>query len=194
VKVAIIGKGNVGSALGAGLKRAGYDVKFGHRDPKEPVLDAAKWGDVIILALPYDAVKTVAAKISSVADGKVLVDVTNATGRNWQLAVGFSTSAAEELQKLLPKARVVKAFNTVFAQNQSTGKLGKEQLTAFIAGDDSKAKQTVMQLARSIGFDPVDAGPLSVARYLEPMAMLLIGLAFNLKMGTKIGFKLARTS
>lgn len=194
MKVAIIGKGNVGSALGAGLKRAGHDVKFGHRDPKEPVLEAARWGDVIILAVPYEAVKAVAGKIGSAADGKVLVDVTNAIGENWQLEVGFSTSAAEELQKLLPKARVVKAFNTVIAQNQSTGKLGKEQLTAFIAGDDSNAKQTVMQLARGIGFDPVDAGPLSVARYLEPMAMLLIELAFNLKMGTKIGFKLAKTT
>jgi hypothetical protein len=193
VKVAIIGKGNVGSALGAGLKQAGHDVKFGHRDPKEPVLDAARWGSIIILAVPYDAVKTVAAKIGSAAEGKVLVDVTNAIGKNWELAVGFSTSAAEELQKLLPKAHVVKAFNTVLAQNQSTGKLAGEKLTAFIAGDDASAKRTVMQLAGDIGFDPVDTGPLAVARYLEPMAMLLIGLAFNLKMGTNMGFKLART-
>ena len=194
MKVAMIGKGNVGSALGAGLKRAGHEVKFGHRDPKEPVLDAARWGDIIILAVPYSPVKAVAKEMGSAADGKVLVDVTNALNENGQLAVGFSTSAAEELQKLLPKARIVKAFNTVFAQNQSTGKLAKEQLTAFIAGDDSKAKQTVMQLARDIGFEPVDTGSLAAARYLEPMAMLLIGLAFNLKMGPNIGFKLARTT
>jgi predicted dinucleotide-binding enzyme len=139
-------------------------------------------------------VKAVAREIGSAVDGKVLVDVTNALDENGELAVGFSTSAGEELQKLLPKARVVKAFNTVFAQNQSTGKLGKEQLTAFVAGDDSKAKQTVMLLARDIGFEPVNAGSLATARYLEPMAMLLIGLGYNLKMGTKIGFKLVRAA
>lgn len=194
MKVAIIGKGNVGSALGAGLKRAGHEVKFGHRDSKEPVLDAARWGDVIILALPYGAVKAVAKEMGSAADGKVLVDVTNPLDENGELAVGFTTSAAEELQKLQPKARVVKAFNTVFAQNQSTGKLGKEQLTAFVAGDDSKAKQTVMLLARDIGFEPVNAGPLAAARYLEPMAMMLIGLAYDLKMGTKLGFKLMKAA
>jgi predicted dinucleotide-binding enzyme len=108
------------------------------------------------------------------------------------LAIGFSTSAAEELQKKLPKARVVKAFNTVFAQNQSTGRLGNEQLTLFVASDDAKAKQSVMQLGRDIGFDPADAGPLKSARYLEPMAMLLINLGYVLGMGTKIGYKLVK--
>ena len=73
-----------------------------------------------------------------------------------ELGISCTTSTAEETQKKLPKARVVKAFNTVFASNQNTGKIGREQLTAFIAGDDSKAKQTVAQLTRDIGFDPVD--------------------------------------
>ena len=87
----------------------------------------------------------------------------------------FQPQPAEELQKRLPKSRVVKAFNTVFAQNQSTGRIGDEQLTLFVASDDvAKAKQTIMRLGRDIGFDPVDAGPLKSARYFEPMAMLLI--------------------
>jgi hypothetical protein len=94
---------------------------------------------------------------------------------------------------MLPKAHVVKAFNTVFAENQSKGCLGKERLSAFIAGDDAKAKQTVIQLAREIGFDPVDTGPLKSARYLEPMAILIIQLGYGLKMGTKIGYKLVTT-
>lgn len=192
MKIAIIGKGSVGSAFGAGLERAGYGIKFGHRDPKEPVLDAARWGEVVILAVSYAAVKDVVKELGSAADGKVLIDVTNALDHSGELAIGLTTSAAEELQKLLPRARVVKAFNTVFAHNQSTGRLGEEQLTAFIAGDDSRAKQIVMQLARDIGFDPVNVGPLKAARYLEPMAMLLIGLGYSLKMGTKIGFKLVR--
>ena len=113
MKIGIIGKGNVGNALATGLSRAGHEIKFGHRDPEEPVAEAAKWGEVIIFAVPHDAVADVAKAVGSAADGKVVLDVTNAIGDNMGLAVGFSTSAAEELQKMLPKARVVKAFNTV---------------------------------------------------------------------------------
>jgi hypothetical protein len=192
MNVGIIGKGNVGSAIAAGLSRAGHEIKFGHRDPKETVAEAAKWGEIIILAVPHENVADAAKSIGSLADGKILLDVTNAISENMNLAIGFSTSAAEELQKKLPKARVVKAFNTVFAQNQSTGRLGNEQLTLFVASDEAKAKQSVMQLGRDIGFDPVDAGPLKSARYLEPMAMLLINLGYVLGMGTKIGYKLVK--
>jgi predicted dinucleotide-binding enzyme len=192
MKIAIVGKGNVGSALGTGLKRAGHEIRFGHRDPNESVLAATKWGEIVMLAVPFNAVRSTVQEIGSSADGKVLVDVTNALGPNMELAVGFTTSGAEELQKMLPKARVVKAFNTVFAQNQSTGKLGQDSLTAFIAGDDSNAKQVVMQLAQDIGFEPVDVGPLKSARYLEPMAVLMIGLGYGMKMGTKMGLKLLR--
>ena len=93
---------------------------------------------------------------------------------------------------MLPKAHIVKAFNTVFAENQSTGRLGKEQLSTLIAGDDATAKQIVIQLARDIGFEPVDAGLLKSARYLEPMTILIIQLSYGLKMGTKIGYKLIK--
>ena len=192
MKIAIIGRGNVGKALGDGLKQAGHEIRYGHRDPKEPVREAAEWGDVIILAVPYHATRDAAKEIGSAADGKMLVDVTNALDQNGNLAVGFTTSAAEELQKLLPKSRVVKAFNTVFSQNQSIGRVGKEQLTAFIAGNEESAKQIVRKLSRGIGFEPVDVGPLKNARYLEPMAVMIIKLGYNLKMGTKIGFKLVK--
>jgi predicted dinucleotide-binding enzyme len=180
MKIAIVGKGNVGKALGEGLKRAGHEIRYGHRDPKEPVREVAEWGDVIILAVPYHATMDAAKEIGSATDGKVLVDVTNALDQRGSLAVGFTTSASEELQRLLPKSRVVKAFNTVFSQNQSTGRVGKEQLTAFIASDDKVAKQIVMELSRDIGFEPIDVGPLKSARYLEPMAVLTIELAYNL--------------
>ena len=192
MKIAVIGKGRVGTALATGLKRKGHEIRFGHRDPKEPVVDAARWGEVIILAVPYHAVKEVAEVLGSNVDGKVVVDVTNVLGPDMELAVGFSTSGAEELQKLLPRARVVKAFNTVFAVNQSTGRVGREQLTAFVAGDDSEARRTVMQLAKDIGFDPVDAGSLKSARYLEPMGKLMILLNFDLKMGSNMGYKLVK--
>ena len=192
MKVAIIGKGQVGSAVAKGLTSKGHEVKFGHRDPKEPVLEAAKWGEIVFIAVPYDAVAQTAKELGSAADGKPVVDVTNAIGPKGELAVGFSTSGAEKLQKMLPNAFVVKALNTVFAANQSTGQIGDEQLTLFVAGDQAKAKKTVMQLGRDIGFEPIDAGPLKNARYLEPMAMLIINLGYELGMGTNIGYKLVK--
>ncbi len=192
MKIGIIGKGNVGLAIGKGLSSNGHEIRFGHRDPKEPVAEAAKWGEVVVLAVPFKAVPDVVKEISSIVDGKPLLDVTNALDENGELAIGFSTSAAEELQKKLPKSYVIKAFNTVFAPNQSTGKIGNETLTLFVAGDNQKAKQTIMGLGKDIGFDVVDAGQLKTARYLEPMAMLLMGLAFKLKMGTAIGYKLIK--
>jgi len=191
MKIAIIGKGNVGTAIAKGLSSK-HEVKFGHRDPKEPVEAAAKWGEVIILAVPYSAVGDVAKAIGSAANGKTLLDCTNALAEAGDLALGFTTSGAEELQKKLPKAHVAKAFNTVFAKNQSTGKVGREQLTLFVAADDVKTKQAVMQLGRDIGFDPVDAGPLKAARYLEPMGMLIINLGYGLGMGTNIGYRLVK--
>ena len=192
MRIGIVGKGNVGSAIAAGLSRAGHQIKFGHRDPKEPVAEAAKWGDVIILAVPHNAAADVTKAVGSAADGKTVIDVSNALTGSMELAVGFTTSAAEEIQKMLPKAHVVKAFNTVFAQNQSTGKIGSERLALFVAGDDAKAKKTVMQLGADIGFEPVDAGMLKAARYLEPMGMFMISLGYMLGMGTKIGFKLVK--
>ena len=192
MKIGIIGNGNVGTAIATGLTRKGHEVKFGHRDPKEPVSEAAKWGEVIILAVPHDAAADTAKELGSAADGKTVIDVSNALTENMELAIGFTTSAAEEIQKKLPKAHVVKAFNTVFAQNQSVGRIGNEKLTLFVAGDDAKAKQTVMQLGADIGFDPVDAGKLKAARYLEPMGMLMISLGYGLGMGTKLGYRLVK--
>jgi 8-hydroxy-5-deazaflavin:NADPH oxidoreductase len=192
MKIGIIGKGKVGTAIAQGLSRKGHEIRHGHRDPKEPVSEAAKWGEIVFLAVPYENVMDALKEIGSAADGKVLVDVTNAVGENMSLAIGCSTSGAEELQKKLPKAHVVKAFNTVFARNQGVGKVGTEQLTLFVAGGDAKAKQTVMELGRDIGFDPVDAGSLESARYLEPMGILLINLGLKFGMGTGIGYKLVK--
>jgi predicted dinucleotide-binding enzyme len=191
MKIAIIGKGSVGSALCSGLSSK-HEVKFGHRDPAEPVADAAKWGEIIILAVPHNSANDAIEAIRPYADGKTVIDVINAIGPNMELGISCTTSSAEETQKKLPKAHVVKTFNTVFAPNQSTARVGNEQLTAFIAGDDLKAKQTVAQLTRDMGFDPVDCGPLKAARYLEAMGIMIINLAVNYGMGTKIGYKLVK--
>jgi len=189
LKIAIIGKGNVGTALCNGLGRK-HETRFGHRDPTESAADAAKWGEIIILAVPYNNANDAIEQIRAYADGKVVIDVMNSVGSKIDLGISCRTSTAEETQKKLPKARVVKAFNTVFAQNQSTGRLGNQQLTAFIAGNDAQAKQTVAQLTRDIGFEPVDCGLLKAARYLDAMGIMIINLAYSYDMGPNIGYKL----
>ena len=188
MKIAIIGKGNVGCALGGGLSRK-HEVKYGRRDPAEPVSEAAKWGEVIILAVPHENANNAIESIRPYADGKVVIDVINAVGSKGDLGISCATSSGEEAQKKLPKSHVVKAFNTVFAKNQSKGKVGKEQIAAFIAGDDLKSKKTVAQLTYDLGFDPVDCGPLKAARYLEAMGMMIINLAYEYGMVAKIGYK-----
>jgi predicted dinucleotide-binding enzyme len=191
-KIAIIGKGNVGKALAEGLSRAGNEVRFGSRDPQESPRDVSAWADVVILAVPWGAHAEIAKTVGSAFDAKPVVDVSNVMTPSYELAVGFTTSGAEELQKLVPKAKVVKAFNTVFAQNMNTGKLLGERLTVLVAGDDADSKGIVRKLAEGIGFDSVDAGPLKSARYLEPLGMLNIMLGYGLKMGTDIGFRLVK--
>jgi predicted dinucleotide-binding enzyme len=188
-KIAIIGKGNVGSALKRGLDHAGHEVRAVGKE-KKGIREAASWGDVVLLAVPFGAIDDVVKDAGDALSNKTVVDATNALDANMNLAVGFTTSGAEELQKKLPQSRVVKAFNTVFAQHMDSGRLDDRPLTAFVAADDAGARKAVMELAQGIGFDAVDAGPLKNARLLEPLAFLNIQLGYGLGMGTKIGFKL----
>lgn len=188
-KIGIIGSGNVGSALARGLTRAGHDVRTVGKD-QDAIHDSAGWAELVLLAVPFGALDAVIKAAGERLEGKIVVDVTNSLDADMNLAVGFTTSGAEELQKKLRKSRVVKAFNTVFAQHMDSGKLGDQRLTAFVAGDDEPSRKQVIELARTIGFDPVDAGPLKNARLIEPLAYLNIQLGYVLGMGTQIGFKL----
>ncbi len=185
-----MGKGHVGLALADGWKRAGHEVRHGHRDPREPVADAARYGEVLVMAVPYTQVGNVVEEMEGENDGKVIIDVTNVFGPDGRMAVGFTTSGAEELQRMVPTSRVVKALNYVFAQNMSTGSVGGRQLTALVAADDEAAKAVVMDLTKDLGFEPMDAGPLRSARYLEPMGFQLIALAHLANMGTSVGYRL----
>jgi predicted dinucleotide-binding enzyme len=188
-KVAIVGAGNVGKALREGLERTGHEVRATGRGR---VSEAAAWADIIILAVPFAAIPDVTREMQTAADGKTVVDVTNALTPDMQLALGFSTSGAEELQKALPRARVVKAFNTVFAQHMSRGSAAGQQLSLFAAGDDAAARKAVLEVGKAIGFDAIDAGPLKNARHLESLGYFNIQLGYVLGNGPDIGFKLAR--
>ena len=203
-KVAILGTGKVGQAIASGLAGK-HEVRFGSRDPSAANVpdgvtvatrrEAAAWADVVVLAVPYLHVKeTVRSAGPETLKGKVVVDATNALSPSGDLAVGFTTSGAEELAKLAPGAKVVKAFNHVFAQNMSTGRVAGEALSLLVAGDDRSAKEVVMRLGRDIGFDSVDAGPLANARYMEPLGLQMIKLGYGLHMGTGIGLRLVRRS
>jgi predicted dinucleotide-binding enzyme len=139
-RVAIVGQGNVGGALARGLARAGYDMRTVDNDPAA-ARDAADWGDIVILAVPYSAIDAVVSQLGSAVDGKVVVDVTNALTADYQPALGFTTSGAEELQKKTPAAKVVKAFNTVFAQHMDTGRVKGQRLSLFMASDDRPQKR-----------------------------------------------------
>ena len=191
-KIGIIGKGHVGAALHQGLQRAGYEVKMTGKG--DAVRTTAAWAEILILAVPYTALDAALAAMGSAVDGKTLVDVTNVLGADGTLALGFTTSGAEQLQKKSPSAKVVKAFNTVFAQNMSTGKVRKESLALLAAADDEKAKADVLEMAGAIGFDALDAGPLANARWLESLGYLNIQLGYviNKGLGSGIGFALIR--
>lgn len=188
-KVAIIGNGNVGSALEKGAQKAGYEVRTTGADAKD-VRAAGAWGDIIMLAIPAQARQEAIKNLGDIK-GKVLVDPTNLLNADWSYAGDLKKSGAEQSQEWAAGARVVKAFNTVFAQNMATGKVKGESLSLLVAGDDADAKKQVMGLGAAIGFEAVDVGALSNARYLEALGFLNIQLGYGAtKYGTDLGFKI----
>lgn len=191
MNIAIIGRGNVGQALKSGFERTGHTVRAVGRDAGA-VADAAQFADVIILALPYAAIDDAVGNLKPHVAGKIIIDATNALTPDFALAVGFDTSGAEILQQKLPDAHVTKAFHTAFAATMTTGHAQGQQLTGPVAGDDADAKQTVLGLVAALGFDAVDVGPLSIARLLEPFALLNIQLGLVQGLGTDSGFKFVR--
>jgi 8-hydroxy-5-deazaflavin:NADPH oxidoreductase len=185
MKVAIIGAGNVGKALTTSFTRAGHDVTIAAAHPEHAReaadalgataastnQDAVAGADLVVLAVPATKLGDVAAGIEAELAGKVVVDVSN---RPTPDPSGPGTSIAEELQDRLPKSRVVKAFNTLFASRQADPVIAGVPVDGFVAADDEKAKADVLDVLDGLGFRPVDAGPLAAARTLEGMAWLNI--------------------
>jgi 8-hydroxy-5-deazaflavin:NADPH oxidoreductase len=210
MKLAVIGSGNIGKSIGAWASRVGYEVIFssknlehakdaariaGKNSKSDGIPEAVAQADLVLLSVPYITVKEVLSGIGSLANGKTLIDVTNALSPDYtSLAVGFTTSAAEEIQKLVPGAKVVKAFNTVFAQVYASQnpEIKGNKVSVFYAGDDDDSKSKVADLIGKMGFDAVDSGPLKSARILEPLALLNISLGYSLGHGTHIGFTFLR--
>ena len=210
MKIAVIGSGNIGKSIGAWASMVGYDVMFSSKNSEHSreaakgagnnatsgsVRDAVTKADMVLLAVPYPAVKEVLSDVGPLLKNKVLIDATNALSADYSsLALGFTTSAAEEIEKLVPGAKVVKAFNTVFSSVYASKdpKIKGNKVAVFYAGDDAAAKAKVADLIIKMGFDAVDTGPLKAARSLEPMALLNISLGYGLGHGTQIGFSFNR--
>src|SRR5258708_442994 len=177
MNIVIVGAGNVGRALGAGWLKAGHKVPLAGRDTGSgnaaaltqqgfaivAVKEAAAAAGVIVLALPWAALASVVKGLGSLA-GKIVIDATNPLAPDMSLAVGHNDSAGETVARLAPGARVVKAFNTTGADNMADSSYGGSKLMMPIAGDDADAKTTVMSLARDLGFEPLDTGPLAMSR------------------------------
>jgi len=189
--ISIVGLGNMASALADRALAGGNAVEIIGRDPAKAnelaaALDGATVGaagtapagDIVVLAVPYASAAAVVSKYGDALDGKVIVDITNPIAPD---SKGFVTpdgsSGAQEIAKAAPAgAHVVKAFNTLFSHVLAAGPAEGRPLDVFIAGDDAQAKARVSAFIESLGLRPMDAGQLPMARALENVALLQLGL------------------
>lgn len=204
MRVAILGAGNVGGAVAAAAVRAGHDVVVSASSPEnarktaanagaraaEGNVEAVRGADVVVLAVPGAAVPAVVAEIGDVLGDAVLVDSTNPLNDSVTDLTTTGVSAAEQLQRSLPSVPVVKAFNTIFASRHADPVQDGVALDALVAGDDADAKAVVADLARSLGYRPVDVGALRFARALEEMAFLNISLNASNGLPWRSGWRL----
>ncbi|BCX05050.1 MAG: hypothetical protein KatS3mg053_2988 [Candidatus Roseilinea sp.] len=202
--IGIIGVGRVGSALGRRWAEHGHAILFGARDPsgekakvalaQSPgarvgsLREAATFGEVVLIAVPGIAVLDAIHACGSLR-GKIVIDANNWFGER---PPGVTRSLAEAIADAAPGARVVKAFNITGSGNMLDPRYGEQNADMLICGDDAEAKSVVGELASSIGFDVVDAGPLSAAIGLEHLAQLWVHLAYRQGMGPNIAWKLLR--
>jgi hypothetical protein len=203
MRIAVLGAGNVGRALASRL--GGHSVAFGVRDPHAPKhadaarlgalmtpADAASDAEVIVVALPWKEAEPALTALGPALDGTIVVDATNPIRADFgglePIAEG---SGAERLQRALPNAKVVKAFNTTGAENMADPAYPGGAITMLIAGDDAAAER-VRALATEMGFDARIAGPLALARQLEQFAWLWIQLAFKAGLGRAFAFRIER--
>jgi hypothetical protein len=207
MNITIIGTGNVGRALGTGWVKAGHAVVFGSREPNGEkaqgavtasggraayIGEAVVGAEVVVLAVPWPAVEPLLAEFGGAFAGKVLVDAVNPIAPGFTLALGHTTSGGEFVAARAPGAQVVKCFNTTGWENMLDPVYGGEPTAMFLCGDEAGARACVAQLARDLGFEPVDVGGLAMARHLEPLAMVWISYAIGQKQGRGVAFKIVR--
>jgi predicted dinucleotide-binding enzyme len=207
MRVGILGSGLMGGKLGTIFARAGHEVVFSYARSNEKLkrlaravpnaragtpAEAATEADALVLAVHWSRMDDVLQQAGDLA-GKVIVTCSLPMNEdNTDLVVAHTTSGAEKLAKRLPEARVVCAFNTVpsevlFSVYEAKRRTSRPSLV--YCGDDESSKNTAAQLIRDVGFEPVDAGPLRIARYTEPFALLVGQLAYEGENGPELTYR-----
>jgi hypothetical protein len=203
--IAIIGAGQVGSALARGLAARGHRILLGLRDPagadtaalaaatgatRASPAEAAAQADIVILALPWSAAEGAVRALGDLA-GRIVIDCMNPLGTTPDglgLTLGFTTSGGEQVQAWLPRARVVKTLNQVGAEMMDGTARFPHPPVMFMAGEDAAAKAAVAGLLADLGFEPLDAGGIARARLLEPFGMVWINQALFRGKGRRWAF------
>lgn len=209
MKIGIIGSGQVGGTLGTRWAAKGHNVTFGTRGGRSEAIglllrragpngrsasieDAVRDSDVLLLSTPWDSTQQALSGAGNLA-GKILIDATNPLLPGLAgLSVGTTCSGAELVAQWASGAKVVKAFNSVGFNVMADPAFPQGNAVMFYCGDDAAANGVVANLVEELGFDAVDAGGLTAARLLEPLAMLWISLALKQGFGREIGFQLMR--
>ena len=211
MRIGILGSGLMGGKLGTIFARAGHEVVFSYarnseklnklaRDAKGKAragtpLEAAQEADAVLLAVHWSRMDDVLKQAGDLS-GKVIVTCTlPMNDDNTELVVAHTSSGAEKLARMIPKSRVVSAFNTVpsevlFGVFEAKRRTSRPSLV--YCGDDERGKGVAAELIRDVGFDPVDAGPLRIARYTEPFALLVAQLAYEGEGGPELAYRFER--
>jgi len=202
MKIGILGSGDVAKSLAAGFLARGDDVMLGTRDASKlsewqreragakvgTFLETARFGEIVVLATLGSVTVELIQQIGAENfDGKVVVDVTNPLRFDQSgphLAISGEDSAGERVQRALPKAHVVKAFNTVGNELFYRPKLDGGPPTMFVAGNDESAKETVAAIVRDFGWESADVGGIESSRYLE--AMCLTWVLYAIRGGARL--------
>jgi predicted dinucleotide-binding enzyme len=191
LRIAVIGTGRVGGALGPRFAQLGFDVIYGSRNPDSETVtqlvkqsggrasavlaaDALEQADWVLLAIPWHAVEALLSDFGASLDGKIILDVTNALkmGNDGLMTSAVPPTTGQIIQPTGPPAPVVKAFNTMGFHVMAEPAAAGGPVTVPLAGDDPDAKQKVAELVNALGFEAVDVGPIKHAHVLEGMATL----------------------
>ena len=211
MRIGILGSGLMDGKLGTLFVRAGHEVVFSYARSKEKLkrlsrnaganalagtpAEAAQDANALLLAVHWSRLADVLQQAGDVS-GKVILNCSLPMNTdNTELAIAHSSSGLEELAKIVPKARVVAAFNTVpsevlFGVYERRRRADRPSLV--YCGDDKRGKALAATLIRDVGFNPVDAGPARIARYIEPFALLVAQLAYEGKGGPELAYRFER--
>jgi predicted dinucleotide-binding enzyme len=204
MKIAIIGTGNVGTALGSNWKKSNHEIIYGSRSPQDEkhielekfaqvltLSQAAMLGDVIVLATPWQSTEEAINEMGSTLDTKIVIDATNPLKPDLSgLLIYGDNSGGEQIAKWASKAKVVKALNSAFAKVMEHPEINGVKSMMLIAGDDLSALNTVAELVDDLGFQSQKMNGISNSRLLEMVGLTLITLGYKEGLGNEIGFSI----